>query len=302
MLLDCNSFESYQTNTSNMCSEIHYFTKARNTIGGIINTELCKENKPKSLLPAKHGWGEAGKVEENLGRKVSEERCVSGTAGGDEWVSPLSLSSEFTWWISGGRRLEEERGRHLVEVEETKFRMDMFDEETKAKLDFGGEEEKEASVVRQHLLSASLDHPCYIGDCQLNIWRWRWWGWGGGREAKWRRRGEQTSRVSLNHKISLSSPPCLLTIVLYTPCHRPRFPAHASVAHLLDWAVVLVQKHCLCWLVDFFGGGYKNLWCDLRCDQGGLGRGHFQLRTWGQGSRMVRPLFSSRLLNNCIIW
>ena len=55
-------------------------------------------------------------------------------------------------------RLEEERGRHLVEVEETKFRMDMFDEETKAKLDFGGEEEKEAtaSVVRQHLLSASL--------------------------------------------------------------------------------------------------------------------------------------------------
>ena len=82
MLLDCNSFESYQTNTSNMCSEIHYFTKARNTIGGIINTEICKENKPKSLLPAKHG--EAGKVEENLGRKVSEERCVSGTAGGDE--------------------------------------------------------------------------------------------------------------------------------------------------------------------------------------------------------------------------
>ena len=53
-------------------------------------------------------------------------------------------------------RLEEERGHHLVEVEETKFRMDMFDEETKAKLDFGGEEEKEASVVRQHLLSASL--------------------------------------------------------------------------------------------------------------------------------------------------
>ena len=55
-------------------------------------------------------------------------------------------------------RLEEERGQHLVEVEETKFRMDMFDEETKAKLDFGGEEEKEAtaSVVRQHLLSASL--------------------------------------------------------------------------------------------------------------------------------------------------
>ena len=55
-------------------------------------------------------------------------------------------------------RLEEERGRHLVEVEETKFRMDMFDEETKAKLDFGGEEEKEAtaSVVRQNLLSASL--------------------------------------------------------------------------------------------------------------------------------------------------
>ena len=54
-------------------------------------------------------------------------------------------------------RLEEERGRHLVEVEETKFRMDMFDEETKAKLDFGGE--ATASVVRQHLLSASLDHP-----------------------------------------------------------------------------------------------------------------------------------------------
>ena len=55
-------------------------------------------------------------------------------------------------------RLEEERGHHLVEVEETKFRMDMFDEETKAKLDFGGEEEKEAtaSVVRQNLLSASL--------------------------------------------------------------------------------------------------------------------------------------------------
>ena len=47
MLLDCNSFESYQTNTSNMCSEIHYFTKARNTIGEIINTEICKENKPK---------------------------------------------------------------------------------------------------------------------------------------------------------------------------------------------------------------------------------------------------------------
>ena len=68
-------------------------------------------------------------------------------------------------------RLEEERGHHLVEVEETKFRMDMFDEETKAKLDFGGEEEKEAtaSVVRQHLLSASLDHPCDLGDCQLNI-------------------------------------------------------------------------------------------------------------------------------------
>ena len=41
-------------------------------------------------------------------------------------------------------RLEEERGRHLVEVEETKFRMDM------AKLAFGGEEEKEAtaSVVK----------------------------------------------------------------------------------------------------------------------------------------------------------
>ena len=54
-------------------------------------------------------------------------------------------------------RLEEERGRHLVEVEETKFRMDMFDEETKAKLDFGGEEEKEAtasfvSVTRSPLL------------------------------------------------------------------------------------------------------------------------------------------------------
>ena len=47
-------------------------------------------------------------------------------------------------------RLEEERGRHLVEVEETMFRMDKFDEETKAKLDFGGEEEKEAtaSVVK----------------------------------------------------------------------------------------------------------------------------------------------------------
>ena len=47
-------------------------------------------------------------------------------------------------------RLEEERGHHLVEVEETKFRMDLFDEETKAKLDFGGEEEKEAtaSVVK----------------------------------------------------------------------------------------------------------------------------------------------------------
>ena len=55
-----------------------------------------------------------------------------------------------------------------MEVEETKFRMDLFDEETKAKLDFGGEEEKEAtvSVVKHHLLSASLDHPCDLGDCQ----------------------------------------------------------------------------------------------------------------------------------------
>ena len=30
-----------------MFSEIHHFTKARNTIGEIINTEICKENKPK---------------------------------------------------------------------------------------------------------------------------------------------------------------------------------------------------------------------------------------------------------------
>ena len=119
-------------------------------------------------------------------------------------------------------RLEEERGHHLVEVEETKFRMDLFDEETKAKLDFGGEEEKEAtaSVVRQNLLSASLSPLISL---RLSIEYFDVEGGeaeeGGGGQSG----GEEVNKETECHSIiiSLSSPPCLHTIVYHTPCHRP---------------------------------------------------------------------------------
>ena len=60
--------------------------------------------------------------------------------------------------------------------------------------------------------------------------------------------GEEVNKQTECHStiIIVTTMPAYYCIVNHTPCYRPRFPAHASVAHLLDWAVVLVQKHCLC--------------------------------------------------------
>ena len=93
-----------------------------------------------------------------------------------------------------------------------------------------------------------------------------------------------------------------------------RMPASTPVSRLLDWAVVLVRdssgtKKKL--IVASFqnvhlgvDGDHQNQWdlnigdhlvvethhrhlLDVVVHQGGLGRGHFHLRTWGQSSRLV---------------
>ena len=77
-----------------------------------------------------------------------------------------------------------------------------------------------------------------------------------------------------------------------------RFPAHATVTHLLDWAVVLVQKPKM--FTVYCSAPKKTSLPKIPLDvisthQGGLGRGHFHLRTWGQASRLVWRILTGYL-------
>ena len=89
-----------------------------------------------------------------------------------------------------------------------------------------------------------------------------------------------------------------------------RMPASTPVSRLLDWAVVLVRdsfgtkKLILASFQNVHLGHHQNQWdlnkgdhlvvethhrhlLDVVVHQGGLGRGRFHLRTWGQSSRLV---------------
>ena len=128
--------------------------------------------------------------------------------------------------------------------------------------------------------------------------------------------------------------------------YHDRLPAHATVSHLLDWAVVLVQinSQLILWQCPLWCPPWWSSWChdvhydvhhddhpdvmmstmmsimmstmmstmmctmmtstmmipwwscnDVNLHQGGLGRGHFHLRTWGQASRLVWRILTGYL-------
>ena len=149
-------------------------------------------------------------------------------------------------------RLEEERVNHHEEVEEAKVRMEAFDEEIMARLGVGGEEgdEETASVVKNHHLNChlalALHHRCHLED-------WQHIDFEGGEAAqggRWEGGGEEVNKTfSLSPNITSFHTVAIL-IKIFCPTsefiimiisYHDRLPAHATVSHLLDWAVVLVH-------------------------------------------------------------
>ena len=119
--------------------------------------------------------------EEELEKWLAEKRRIQGERELAEMsefsLSQLSLLVEmaelstfaFSCWILGGRfeRLEEERGRHLEEVEEAKVKMEVLEKENEARIGVGGEEggEETASVVSLNDTIVSIF--CHHQNCHL---------------------------------------------------------------------------------------------------------------------------------------
>ena len=116
------------------------------------------------------------KEEEKLEERLAEQRRIQGERQLAE-MSEFSIFSfsTFSGCFSGERfeRLEEERGRHLEEVEEAKVRMKVFDKENKGILGVGGQEgdEETASVV--NILSPSELSPSPLISLILKVVRLR---------------------------------------------------------------------------------------------------------------------------------